>query len=230
MKAFNHIFLFIAVSLLFSNCNKEDEKKGDPVLIKAYAINLATGDSTPGVKIRLRRDAIAPGSSAQLRGYEELIDSTITDERGYFEFLLPNGRDIYGLEPIAEGYWYNPGMYITKVGGWLQTKTVQVNLYPLTYMRVRIRNSQPIGENDSIFYEGPIDESPRFVLNYQNATTYVHRFSATGSQFDTTIFITTRYDLVPQQYWDVTKNGQTIRSFAYWGCNPLDTCNYLIEY
>jgi len=227
MKALNYIILFFVIQVLFSNC-REDEIKGDPALIKAYTINLATGDSMAGIKIRLRRDAIAPESSAQLRGYEELVDSTVADEHGYFEFLLPNSSDVFGFEPIAEGYWYDPAMTITKVGGWLET--ARVNLYPLAYMRVRIKNSSPVDDNDSIFYEGPVDRSRRFVLNYENSTTHVHRFSAKGSGFDTTLFITTRYDLVPQQYWDVTKNGQTVRSFAYWGCNPLDTCSYLIEY
>jgi hypothetical protein len=220
------LLLTLFLILLTAACQKEEAST--PVIVGGYAINHATGDTLAGVKVRLRRDDLSPGSSSKLRGFETLVDSVLTDQNGYFEFRLPNNKEIYGFEPKEEGYYYNPGMYVFPVGN--RNYSGYVNFFPLTYLKVRLINKAPSQPTDSLWYDGPTDSSWDFVENYQNWNLYSHDFSLLGTNIDTTIFITLRYDEAPLQFWDITENGLTTRSFAYQGCSPHDTCNFLIEY
>jgi len=224
-----HFVLLILLPLLAINCKKEETHK--LVTVGGYAVDVATGDTLADVKIRLRRkDRISGGMGYQLRGYEALLDSTNTDAKGYFSFT--HNMEInksYAFEPMKDKYWYHPHMQLTTV----HTESGKNNisqLFPLTYLEINIINEFPLNISDSIFYSGPSDFSPKFVSSWNSYTTFKHRFSLVGTEVDTTFFVTLLYYEVPLQYWDVTKNGTTIRNAAYIGCNPRDTCFFQIKY
>jgi hypothetical protein len=222
--------LFILLPLLLLNCTKEETHK--LVTVGGYAVDVATGDTLADVKIRLRRkDKISGGMGNQLRAYETLLDSTTTDANGYFSFT--HKMDInksYAFEPIKNNYWWNPHMQLTSVHTESGTNNF-TQLTPLTYLKVNIKNVLlSINYSDSIYYKGPADRSCINADNFWLPSGYTHRFGLNGIEVDTTFFVTLLYYELPLQYWDVTKNGTTIRNAAYIGCNPLDTCFFEIKY
>jgi hypothetical protein len=220
--------LFVLLLPFFAaNCKKEETHK--LVTVGGYAVDVATGDTLADVKIRLRTMSNW-GASVQLRRFDVLIDSTITDANGFFSFTLTMEKDKnYCFEPIKENYYWHSGMTVTTVHTESGTNN-PIQLIPLTYLKVNIRNDNPVNPFDSIYYKGPSDRSIIYYGDWYFPGVYSHNFSLTGTQVDTTFFVTLQYQEVPLQYWDVTKNGTTTRNAAYIGCNPRDTCFFQIKY
>lgn len=225
-----HVFLLFILPLLAAQCKKEEPTK-KLITVGGYAYDLATKDSLADVKIRLRRDDItSAGGGSALRDYETLLDSTTTDANGFFSFTFLAEEKRYCYEPIKQGYWYHPSMTITYFGQSDAGSIDQVNLYPLTYLMVHIKNEAPAQATDSIWYDGPTDKSSKYIESFYSPGIYSHDFGLTGNQVDTSFIVTIKYNEAPLQYWDVTENGITTRSIAYVGCNPHDTCLVEIKY
>jgi hypothetical protein len=226
----NRLILAALAAVVFLASCKKEEPTLTLLTVDGYAIDRATGDSVLNVKIRLRRDdQTTPGLGSSLRAFETLVDSTVTDSNGHFTFTVQKQPKRYCYEPIKEGYWYHTGMNVSLLDN-PPGETAIVNLYPLTYLKVRIVNESPRQPADSIWYDGPTDASPEYVDDWYFPGIYSHDFGLVGENVDTSFIVTLQYFEAPLQYWDVTENGTTIRSFAYIGCTPFDTCLFEIKY
>lgn len=219
--------LFILLPLLALNCKKEETHKLETV--DGYVLDISNNDSLPDVKIRFRTMSVR-GASHRLSKFDVLLDSTTTDSSGFFSFTFLRTDDRnYAFEPIINNYYWNPSMTVTYVIPNVGFKHI-VQPIPLTYLKINIKNNESGSSSDSIYYWGPSDRSSQYVDNWWYPSGYKHEFAQVGNNVDTTFYVTLQYQEVPLQYWDVTKNGTTIRNAAYIGCNPLDTCFFEIKY
>lgn len=218
----------IVLVLLFSQCNKEEPTQ--LITLKGYVTDLSNGDTIPNVKIGLRENRGSSFAGNALFYFPYTLDSVVSDENGAFSFsFLASERYTYCFEPIKENYWYSHGMTTESLGVPDHNRNVEVRLYPLTWLKVRIKNEAPAQTSDSIWYNGPHDRDIKYSKEWY-APIYSHDFGLIGEYIDTTFYVALKYDEAPLQYWDVTENGQTVRSFAYAGCAPLDTCQLNIFY
>lgn len=220
-----------------TSCDKQEKTYGkSTTTISGYVHDVVTDDSLPNVKLRLRADS--RGGSNQLKSFEQVLDSTYSDANGYYQFSFecapdaPYGSEAfnyYAIEPVQEHYWKNPNMTLSTFGcgdNYLDSRNV--NIIPLTWIKVHIRNDPPAQTSDSVYYNGPSDESPQY--NTQLFDGYAHEFGLRGAMADTIFFVTIKANTGPMHFWDVTESGVTTRSAAFIGCDPLDTCKLDIFY
>ena len=218
----------IALVLLSTQCKKEETTEN--ITLKGYVTDLSSRDTIPNIKVRLRHgDFPGIGGNAPA-DYFYLKDSAVSDEYGAFSFdFLARDDERYSFEPIDENYFYSSGMFVEFLTISDHDRNVNVRLYPLTWLKVRIKNEAPSHPSDSIWYDGPHDRDLVYSIKWYSPI-YSHNFGLKGENTDTTFYIALKYDKAPLQYWDITENNQTQRSFAYIGCDPLDTCESNIFY
>ena len=236
MKNLRNLTLFSIALLSLSGCKKEENRYSTKKeTVSGYVTDVVTDDSLPNVKLRLRADS--RGGSNQLSDFEQVLDSTYSDANGYYQFSFectpdaPYGREAfsyYAVEPVKEHYWKSPNMTLTSFGcGDNYLDRSDVNIFPLTWIKVHIRNDPPAQASDSIYYNGPVDHGP---IHSKEYSSYAHRVSAKGAEVDTLFYVTIKANIAPPHFWDVTENGSTTRNASFISCDPLDTCELDIFY
>ena len=229
MKPINFLIPLVFLLILVS-CSKDhwDDVNQVTMTISGYATNVATGDSMPNVKLRLRADS--RGGSSALSNFEKILDSTYTDQSGYYQFTLKCSPDAYvghpqsfsyGVEYTGKYLYSYPGKNLSTFTCSNENRSVNVTVIPLTWIKVHIKNQAPASSSDSIYYNGPVDQN-----SFPNPP--ISQFSLEGSKIDSIFYVTIKAGKSPLFYWDITKNGITTRSAAYQGCASKDTCTLQI--
>lgn len=231
MNKINVTALLCIVIIMIEGCTKE---KGEfTTKIKSasgFVIDFVTKDTLSDIKLRLRIDK--RGGSTQLKSFEQIVDSTFSNANGRYHFTFecapdaPFGSDDYknfAVEPVKNHYWKNPNMNLTTLECGSNLERTNVNIIPLSWIKVHIKNENPVLASDSIYYNGPSDQS-----SYYNRPSW--KFGIAGSIVDTLFYVTIKATTGPMHFWDITENGVTTRSAAFISCDPLDTCELDIFY
>ena len=207
MKTISILIAAIVIILTSFSCRKDTPMTDVSGTIKAYG----TEDPIPNARVYLT-DCISLGG---LGGIDCGVtkDSTLSDANGNYEFnFQADDGHFYWINVKADGYY--KGSSTTNVQE-DRTSNLDVTLDPEAWLKLHIRNDNPVDESDHIRFA--VRGKPGWEVLSGSQINNIYRLPARGN----------RYNPI---YWNITKNGITTEhqdSIYYIG---LDTVSFDIFY
>ncbi len=210
------LFLFSLGFLVILGCDKGPNYIS--AFVKGRLTDLNSKEPIPNNLVYLMEAKTEYGNGVNPAVFEawDRIDSTITNEKGEFEFSFQS-RDIYnyGFYTLAEHFFDYHQIFM--IGGiHYDGKVVPVTLHPKAYLRMRVLDEFPFSGIDSIRFstDGPQPGG----------------LGAFGNPIDTTLI----QWIAPDEYrnisWFFLHEGKSTRAGDVVFCPSFDTCNYEIRF
>ena len=200
------ILTLVLFAFLFSSCRDKENAQIDASL-EGYVIDAVTEDSVANARVEIWEDD--KGGSNQHREYDRLIASGTTDNNGHF-LLHFKCDDIKTRAVLArkQHYYYSEQISMDLIH--CDTKKINRFISPLSWVRIHIKNVNPISDDDSLYFH--------------------HGIALKGMKVDTVFYEEFMSEVTRVDIWDITKNQQTVRKGQITACAPLDTCLLEIFY
>lgn len=194
-----------------AQCHKDDTFLDDHTIAEGIITEEGSGKPVANVQMRLRRCIYQVFGSSSCT----TIDTTRTDAKGFYRFDFKHETD-YQYEaraaPDSEKYLVKNNDYPLEKGRY--RNNINLILTPYSWVKLRIRNVNPINQFDTIriFNSSPISRGEHLGI----------------------VDITDKYRVLSttKEYigWRISKNGQVTSGEIYLTCPPFDTVTYQINY
>ena len=214
------VLVVLAIMLPVISCKKE---KAETISVQGRIFDPNTGSNVEGARVVLSGSKLETGGIYS--SYYSEIATAITDAGGNFGFQFTEDRYAgYRISVSKDLYFgYTEDVTTSEIKPGIVFSPVY-NIYPVCYVRLRVRNSLPFDEDDHFAYS--------FTAGYLNTSGGCSNtiFQGSGMTYSDTIRCSTYGNQIVKLGWHVTKNGISLFYEQSKYCPAFDTTFFNIDY